>query len=325
MIDFSKYQTAEQIKKPLKAAFVGESGAGKTYGALALADAMRRLSDNPENFYTLIIDSEAGASSIVINDMAYKNMLIKGIPDNQLNYNVIKETITQAIADGFKLVVIDSISPAWSGLSGLYGSAVAATKGSIKMQTHAVLANKQNENVSYFQNLDIPLIFTIKEKRTVNVEEINGRQYYTPIDKIDQKKGFEFFWDLILEQKRKGYQFPNGAIATQVDVADYALSVNQPLATYVKANNLVEINNVTNVEKSRIGAFQQGKVIKLTKLDYVKLCARAYSLTTSALYDDNVPQLFFNGNRDEAIAWAKENKDQLNDFDKRALKYLFDF
>ncbi|MFC6277042.1 AAA family ATPase [Psittacicella hinzii] len=324
MLDLSKYQTADQIKKPLKAAFVGESGAGKTYGALALADAMRRLSDDPDMFYSLIIDSEAGASSIVINDMAYKNMLIKSVPDHQLSYKVIKETITQAIADGIKLVIVDSISPAWSGLSGLFGSAVAQTKGNVKLQTHFMITNKQNENISYFQNLPIPLIFTIKEKKSVNVEEVNGRQYVNSIDKIDQKKGFEFFWDLILEQKRKGYQFPNGAIATQVDVADYALSVNQPLSTYVKANNLVEINNVTNVEKSRIGAFLQGRVVKLTKLDYQRLVAKAYGQITSMLFEDNVPQFFYDNNRQGAIAWATENKDQLTDFDKRAIKYLFD-
>ena len=101
------FRKAERRKAKLRLAITGPAGSGKTYGALTLAQGLGgRIA---------MIDTENGSGDL------YANMCDYDVETLSAPYSIQKylAAIHEAEAAGYDVLIIDSLSHAWSGEGGL--------------------------------------------------------------------------------------------------------------------------------------------------------------------------------------------------------------
>ena len=101
------FRKAERRKAKLRLAITGPAGSGKTYGALTLAQGLEgRIA---------MIDTENGSGDL------YANMCDYDIETLSAPYSIQKylSAIHEAETAGYDVLIIDSLSHAWSGEGGL--------------------------------------------------------------------------------------------------------------------------------------------------------------------------------------------------------------
>lgn len=101
------FKKAERKKAYLKIAMCGVSGSGKTYSALQLA---RGLGNN-----IAMIDTENGSGELYSDLCSYDICSISAPFEHTKYIKAIKE----AEADGYDVLIIDSLTQAWNGAGGL--------------------------------------------------------------------------------------------------------------------------------------------------------------------------------------------------------------
>src|SRR5262245_42550212 len=101
------FKRAERKAIKIKIAVSGPSGAGKTLGALALAQGLgQRIA---------LIDTENGSASTYSDRYAY-DVLELDAPFTSARY---RDAINAAIEAGYDVLVIDSLSHQWAGPGGI--------------------------------------------------------------------------------------------------------------------------------------------------------------------------------------------------------------
>ncbi|WP_147396789.1 hypothetical protein [Psittacicella hinzii] len=224
----------------------------------------------------------------------------------------MKKCVEQAKSMDYKCIMVDSISPGWNGKNGIFGKAFANKSGNLNMRDHMMISRANDDVLSYIANLELPFICTIKQKRTTD-----GKTF-EEVDKTIQKRDFEFHFDLIVKCERVGYTSPkinNGEIFSEEAFKNYCNDLQLTSEKFRKDYNIQEIHNVVNLEKSRLKAWTQGQTIKITKWHYLAIYAEVNDLYLSVdVYDIQ--------NQEQALQAL--NSEHLTDFDKRAIKYLFD-
>lgn len=104
-----EFKKAHRSKAKLRLAIAGPSGAGKTYSALLIASGIVPLEK------VAVIDTESGSADLYADLGGYSTVTINP-PYSPQKYI---EAIHAAEAAGFELIIIDSLSHAWSGEGGL--------------------------------------------------------------------------------------------------------------------------------------------------------------------------------------------------------------
>ena len=103
----SLFRKAERRKAKLRLAITGTAGSGKTYGALLVAQGLGgRIA---------MIDTENGSGDLYSNLCDYDILPLKAPYDIKKYLNAIRE----AEKEGYDVIIIDSLSHAWSGEGGL--------------------------------------------------------------------------------------------------------------------------------------------------------------------------------------------------------------
>ncbi len=100
---------AVKYEKFLKLAFSGPSGSGKTYTCLQLASVLA------EGGTTLVIDTQHGQASLYADEFTFDTIQLEP-PFHPARF---QQAIDMASANGYKVVIIDSLSHAWAGPGGL--------------------------------------------------------------------------------------------------------------------------------------------------------------------------------------------------------------
>lgn len=108
-----EFKKARRAKAKLRLALAGPSGAGKTYSALLIASGIVPLEK------VAVIDTESGSADLYADLGGYSTLTINP-PYSPKKYI---DAIYAAEAAGFELVIIDSLSHAWSGEGGLLDQA----------------------------------------------------------------------------------------------------------------------------------------------------------------------------------------------------------
>ncbi len=109
----SFFKPAQKQETKLKIALSGPSGSGKTYSALRLATGIgRALKENP---VIAVVDTENGSAALYSDK--FKFVTVTMTPP----YLTKKYTrgIDEAIREGVDVLILDSISHAWSGTGGI--------------------------------------------------------------------------------------------------------------------------------------------------------------------------------------------------------------
>jgi AAA domain len=184
------FKKATKKQQKLRLAITGPAGAGKTYTALTLG---KHLGDR-----MALIDTERGSASKYAGDVA-------DFDTDELTHYAVEnylKAIAAARAEAYPVLVIDSLSHAWSGKGGILEE--ADNRGG-KFQAWKQLTPMQHQLIDAILDYPGHVIATMRSKMTYEVSTEEGRngKKETSVVKLGlapvQREGVEYEFDVILD------------------------------------------------------------------------------------------------------------------------------
>jgi hypothetical protein len=188
-----QFQKAERTSVKLKLGIQGPSGSGKTMGALALA---RTLFPDGK---IAVIDTENESASYYADDYDFATFNLTA-PFTSARY---VEALKAAIAAGFDVCVIDTISHQWAGPGGILDRKEEADKrpGSNSYTNWATFTKEHELFKTRLLEAQIHIIATLRTKQDYALED-NERGKKAPV-KLGmapiQREGFEYEFGIAFE------------------------------------------------------------------------------------------------------------------------------
>jgi len=186
-----QFAPATKKKSRLRLAILGPSGSGKTYSALAIGKHLAAMMKSP----LAVIDTERGSASKYAGDVADFSVLelTSFSPGNYI------KAIRLAQANGFKVIVVDSLSHAWFGADGILDQ--KDKKGDTSFGAWRTLTPQHNDLVEAILAFDGHIICTMRSKMEyVQEKDSKGK---TTVRKVGlapvQREGMEYEFDVIGE------------------------------------------------------------------------------------------------------------------------------
>lgn len=188
------FKKAVKKQSKLRLAISGPSGAGKTYTALMIANQLGR---------TAVLDTEHGSASKYA-DLFEFDALNMEAPFDPRRYI---EAIKAASDAGYEVLVIDSLSHAWSGAGGLLEQ---VDKVAAKMRTSNTfgawkeLTPIQTQMVEALLAAKLHIIATMRSKQEYLVEKDDkGKNQVRKVGLAPvQRDGIEYEFDVFAEMDR---------------------------------------------------------------------------------------------------------------------------
>lgn len=187
------FTTAQRRKAKLRLAISGPSGSGKTYSALLIAKGIVPLSK------VAVIDTESGSADLYANIGNYSTLTLS--PPYEPHKYI--EAIKAAEKEGFELVIIDSLSHAWSGEGGLLDQQGKATASKYRGNSWAAwreVTPLYNQLVETILHSNIHVIATMRSKTEYVQSNENGRK---KIEKVGtapvQRDGIEYEFTTVFD------------------------------------------------------------------------------------------------------------------------------
>jgi len=188
------FKKAERKSAKLRAALCGTSGSGKTYSALLLARGLAGPSGK-----IAVIDTERGSASLYA-DVTDFDVAELTPPYSPARY---KALITAA-AQSYDVLVIDSLSHAWSaegGVLDMHDKATMSNKGGNSYTAWRDVTPQHNQLVDAILSCPCHVITTMRSKTAYELQD-NGNGKKTPV-KIGlapiQRDGMEYEFTLVLD------------------------------------------------------------------------------------------------------------------------------
>lgn len=179
------FQKATKKASKLRLALMGVSGSGKTYTALTFAKALSKKG-------VAVIDTEHGSASLYAGEVADFDVLELHSYDPDLYIRAMND----AARAGYDVLVIDSLSHAWSGKGGILDQKDAAQNG---FDAWRKLTPKHNDLVDAILAWPGHVICTMRAKQD-HVQEKN-EQGRTVIRKVGlaavQRDGMEYEFTVV--------------------------------------------------------------------------------------------------------------------------------
>lgn len=177
----SRFQKATKKRVKLRMAISGVAGAGKTYSTLAIATAMGER--------VAVIDTERGSASLYSSEFPFAVLELEHYHPGEY-----MSAIRDAAAEGFDVLVIDSLSHAWTGEGGVLD--ISRKKGGFNWKEASPLQEKLIAAI-----LDYPghVFVTMRSKQEYVISEKGGR--IGKIEKVGmapvQRQGVEYEFDVV--------------------------------------------------------------------------------------------------------------------------------
>lgn len=188
------FRKAERRQAKLRLALCGPSGSGKTYSALLIA---RGLMPNGQ---IALIDSERGSGELYADLTPYDAASLEP-PFTPSRYI---ERIQQAERDGYDVLIIDSLSHAWTGEGGIlemHDKATAASRTGNSFTAWREVTPKHNALVDTLLGVNLHVIVTMRTKTAYDlVEDGNGKKKPVKIGLAPvQRDGLEYEFTTVLD------------------------------------------------------------------------------------------------------------------------------
>lgn len=182
------FKKATKTQSRLRLALCGPAGAGKTYTALTVAAELGRVA---------FLDTERGSASKYADRFSFDVVELEDYhPKNYV------EVIKAAEQAGYEVLVVDSLSHAWSGKGGaldLKDKATARSRSGNSYTAWREITPLHNELVDAILGADLHVIVTMRSK-TEYILEDNGKGSKTP-RKVGmapvQRDGMEYEFDVV--------------------------------------------------------------------------------------------------------------------------------
>jgi DNA polymerase III delta prime subunit len=188
----SIFKKAVKHESKLRLAITGPSGAGKTYTALAVATSMGGK--------VAVVDTEHGSASKYADAFQFDVMELTA-PYSPARF---VEAIRDAAAEGYSIVILDSLSHAWNGTGGILDIVDEIAKRKTNGNTFAAWKEGtpiQNQLIEGIVGAPIHVIATLRSKQD-HVQEKDDRGK-TVIRKVgmsaQQREGFEYEFDVVMD------------------------------------------------------------------------------------------------------------------------------
>src|SRR6266568_1319530 len=190
------FQRATKFQSKLRLALAGPAGSGKTYTALTLATA---LADGQS---VALIDTEHGSASKYADLFGFDTLQLETFHPNKYI-----EAIHEAEAAGYAVLVIDSLSHAWSGVGGLLEVVENITKRSNSKNSFNAWGEAtplQNRLIDTIIRSKLHIIATMRSKTEYVVEVVNGRTSprkigMAPVQRGDVEYEFDVYADMDID------------------------------------------------------------------------------------------------------------------------------
>lgn len=182
------FKKASKTQSKLRLALIGPSGAGKTYSALAIATHLGGR--------VAVIDTERGSASKYADIFDFDVMEL----DNFSPRNYIA-AIHEAEQCGYSVLIIDSLSHAWSGKGGaleMVDRASARSSGN-KFSGWREVTPLHNELVDTMLRASLHLIVTMRAKTEYVIDEDDrGKKVPRKVGLAPvQRDGLEYEFDVV--------------------------------------------------------------------------------------------------------------------------------
>jgi hypothetical protein len=190
----SAFKKAVKSKAKLRMAIAGPSGSGKTYTGLALATSLANGGG------VALVDTEHGSAS------KYADVFSFDVLEMHPPFHPDKfvQAINDAAQAGYDVIVLDSLTHAWSGTGGMLDIVDEMTKRSQSKNSYMAWKDGtpiQNKLIDSIVGAPIHVIATMRSKQDF-VQEKDDRGK-TTIKKVgmapQQRDGFEYEFDVVFD------------------------------------------------------------------------------------------------------------------------------
>lgn len=190
----SRFKKATRTQARARIALVGPSGSGKTYTGLVFA---RELVG--EGGRIAVIDTERGSASKYAGTVTDFDVLEL----DQHDPRAYMEALYEAGREGFDVVVIDSLTHAWSGRGGaleLVDQAAARSKSSNSFAAWREVTPIHNQLVDAILTYPGHVIVTMRAKTEYVMETVNGKSVPRKVGLAPiQRDGMEYEFDVVAD------------------------------------------------------------------------------------------------------------------------------
>src|SRR6266571_3927783 len=190
------FHKAVKYGATLRLALAGPAGSGKTYTALTLATVLA------DGGGVALIDTEHGSASKYADLFSFDTLQLETFHPNKYI-----EAIHEAEAAGYAVLVIDSLSHAWSGVGGLLEVVENITKRSNSKNSFNAWGEAtplQNRLIDTIIRSKLHIIATMRSKTEYVVEVVNGRTSprkigMAPVQRGDVEYEFDVYADMDID------------------------------------------------------------------------------------------------------------------------------
>ena len=189
----SSFTPAVKHEAKLRLAIAGPAGSGKTYTGLAIAQALA----NGDK--VAVVDTEHGSASKYADLFGF-DVLEMAPPFHPDRF---AKAVREAAQEGYKVVVLDSLSHAWNGTGGLLEIVDQIAQRSNSKNTFAAWKEGTpiyNKLVDSILQTDIHVIATMRQKQDYVLEaDERGKQKPVKVGLAPvQREGFEYEFDVVM-------------------------------------------------------------------------------------------------------------------------------
>lgn len=188
-----EFKPAQRKRAKLRLAIAGTSGCGKSYSALVIASGMTTWNK------IAVIDSENGSAELYAHLGTYSVLTI-GAPYTPEKYI---EAIKIAEQQGFEVIIIDSLSHAWTGEGGILDQQGKAADSKYKGNSWAAwreFTPKHNALVDAILKSSCHIIATMRSKTEYTQVTENGKSVVKKLGMAPvQREGMEYEFTVFLD------------------------------------------------------------------------------------------------------------------------------
>lgn len=159
-----KFVKANRQQCSMKLSLQGPSGSGKTIGALKLAKGLTGSFDQ-----VAVIDTENGSSHLYahMGDFSVFSMEAPYTPE------MFIQAIDTAVHEGFKCIIIDSLSHEWFGTGGILD--IHSSMVGNSFANWSKLTPRHNALINTIVKAPVHIIATFRSKTDYVIQQVNGK------------------------------------------------------------------------------------------------------------------------------------------------------
>lgn len=203
------FRPAERSKAKLRLALCSPSGGGKTWGALEVATGLGGK--------IAFIDTECGSGDLYAEDFEYDIMQIKTpyTPDKYV------KALKAAEEAGYDIVIVDSLSHAWSAEGGILDTQAKVTQASSSKNSYTAwrtVTPQHDKLVEAILGSSLHVICTMRTKQAYEIaKDDKGRN---KVEKLGlapvQRDGMEYEFTVVLDVSVDGHIATSSKDRTQL-------------------------------------------------------------------------------------------------------------